>query len=188
MKDIKGYKGIYAITRNCRVWSYSRIIRKKSRWGNIITYKWGGNWLKTNTTKDGKWYQSISFGHSKNKNRKGFKVHRLVAQAYIPNPLNLPEVNHKNGIKNDNRVENLEWCSRKQNLEHGFKINPISKRKYQRGSKNFWAKLTEKQVRKIKKECIFFKQGKSARAFAKKYGVSSPTIQGIINGIYWKHI
>ena len=52
-----------------------------------------------------------------NKKRKSFKVHRLVAQAYIPNPLNLPQVNHINGVKDDNRVENLEWCDNQRNCE-----------------------------------------------------------------------
>jgi hypothetical protein len=54
--------------------------------------------------------------------RKCVKAHRLVAMAFIPNPDNLPEVNHKNGIKSDNRVENLEWCTRSQNAKHAYKL------------------------------------------------------------------
>lgn len=53
---------------------------------------------------------------------KHVSVHRLVAQAFIPNPNNLPEVNHINGHKNDNRVANLEWASRSDNLKHSFRV------------------------------------------------------------------
>lgn len=52
--------------------------------------------------------------------QKNVKAHRLVAMAFLPNPDNLPEVNHKNGVKSDNRLENLEWCSRSQNAKHAY--------------------------------------------------------------------
>lgn len=73
-------------------------------------------------------YVRVSLIHNSSKKPKTTYVHRLVAEAFIPNPQNLPEVNHINGKKSDNRVENLEWCDKSYNMKHaikslGFKAN-----------------------------------------------------------------
>ena len=69
-----------------------------------------------------KGYLCVLLYRGSKRNRRSFLVHRLVAQAFLPNPANLPQVNHLNGQKRDNRVLNIEWCTQSQNMRHACAI------------------------------------------------------------------
>lgn len=108
---------------NYQVSNYGRI----KRLAHVITFLQNGTLkrrhiseqilkirLSEKSIKQNKRYGRIS--------KNNTPIHRLVAQAFIPNPDNKPQINHKNGIKTDNRVENLEWCSAQENLIHAVKV------------------------------------------------------------------
>ena len=102
-------------------------------------------------------------------------LHRLVAQAFIENLDSKREVNHKNGNKLDNRVENLEWCTRGENMRHAKREGLIP---YVTNGKLDVSKA--KEIRDKHKTGKFFQ-----RHLAEMYGVSVPTINGIVNNKHW---
>jgi len=130
-------------------------------------------------TKTKKGYLQIQLSY--NKKIKTVFVHRLVAEAFIPNPENKPQVNHINGIKTDNRVENLEWSTNSENIKHAYDNGLLSKI----GEKHSNNKLNENKVLTIRK---LFKNGLSPLKIAKKYGVSRSCIYHVIKYNTWKHI
>ena len=120
-KPIKGYENKYEVSNLGRIKSLKRIIKADFHFGNTRTYK--ERILKVGNVRG---YQQVNLldGNSKHK-----YVHRLVAEAFLDNPNNYPVINHINGDKTDNRVENLEWCTQKENINHAWKTGLVDKEK-----------------------------------------------------------
>lgn len=109
-------------------------------------------------------------------------VHRVVAQTFIGNPKRLAEVNHINCCKSDNSVDNLEWCSRNDNLIHAYANNLRNAKR----TKNARCKLTESDVAYIKKNYIKGDKKYGAKILADRFGVAHQTICAVVSGQNWK--
>jgi hypothetical protein len=105
-------------------------------------------------------------------------INVLVATAFIPNPENKPEVNHKNSNRLDNRVKNLEWNTKSENQKHAHKYGFHD----MKGIRNGRSKITERDVKKI------FKMSGSLSSIGKKYGLGISAIHRIKIGLAWTHI
>jgi len=139
-----------------------------------------GKPLKTYLTKKG--YLKARVATGKKEQLSSFFVHRAVAEAFIPNPENKPQVNHINGIKTDNRVENLEWVTSKENIVHGHKNLLYNFM----GENNNQSKLKETDVKEIKK--LLQNPKIKGVNIAAKYNVSKYLISSIKTEKAWKHI
>lgn len=120
---------------------------------------------------------------SKDGTNTTIRIHRLVAEIFIPNPNNLPEVHHKDGNKINNHISNLVWSTTKDNIIESWKMG-LSTPNF--GSANGAAKLTEEDVKNIR---ITINNGTyNTKKLAQKYGVTTGTINNIITKRNWKHI
>jgi len=151
-KDVIGYKGFYQV----------------SNFGNVR--KINGTIL---TQSNSHGYRTVRL--TKNKLRKNGSVHRMVAEAFIPNPKKYLEINHIHPDKTLNTVVNLEWCSRLHNVQHANKNNLI----------NYSKKLTENEVKEIRK---LTKKSLTNREIACRFGISDSTVCEIKYKKTWRHV
>lgn len=151
---ISGYGGRYAVSRDGRIFTCNKELSQHVK----------NKYLTVHFSVSGK--------------RIGKTVHRLVAEAFIPNPENKPFVNHLDGDKLNNNDWNLEWATAKENTQHALKIGLIPV-----GEKSVSSLLTDAQVSSMRKEV-----GKTNRVLAKEYGLSVQAVGYILRGVSWKHL
>ena len=166
-RDIPEYDGLYQASDYGRI----RTISGKAsecRGGNFVMKPFVDDcgYLRIALYKEGKY--------------RKFKVHRLVAFAFVPNPDNLPEVNHINGLKTDNRPCNLEWMTRRDNSLHAIKYGLQGI-----GEKSPRAKMTEKQVLDIRAD---YMSGISFTEILSKYNTPYHATYKVITNKNWKHL
>ena len=179
MKDIEGYEGSYAVTNQGQIWSYPKTVKVGSNGGFRHD---DGKWLSATKAKSGKNHLRVYL--AKDGIKTAMLVHRAVASAYIENINSFPFINHIDGDPMNNSVDNLEWCTAKQNAQHatnmGMNMPPV-----QKGNRNSQAKLTEDQVRAIRRQ---YEQVKNCSAIARTYGVCPKTVNDIIHNKRWSNL
>jgi DNA-binding transcriptional regulator YiaG len=147
--------------------------------GNYIVYSDGKVWSKTrNLFLEGRIDYRHGY-HSYRIDRKWKLAHRLVGECFIENPKNLPEINHKDGNKLNNHLENLEWSTKSYNMNHAYATGLC----YTQGENHPKSFLTEKQVKEIREL-----KNLTQSQIAKMYGVHRALIGKILNRKTWKHI
>ena len=185
MKDIRGYVGNYAITQDGQVWSYPK---------------------ESNTNKKGKWlkpgiggkYRGVGRGYLqvilyKGNRPRGFRIHRLVAEAFVPNPFHKTQVNHMDGDTLNNNIRNLEWVTGSENIKHAYRVGLRVVSQKMRDS----ARTTSIENNKLKRSLsyelaqkirsTFASEKTTYRAIAKRFYTTPRVVTGIIKNECYKH-
>lgn len=186
-KDIKDYEGLYQVSNLGRV--------KRLEWKRFSLDKWQTmkeKILKQTISTTGYWHISLN----KNGNHNTYKVHRLVARAFIPNSDDLPCINHKDNNPLNNKVENLEWCTYKYNnyKDHNKKLS--QSRLGKKASDETRQKLRDSNPKMLSVQCIETEIiYKSINEASRKTGVDASSISKVCKGKYktaggfhWKYV
>lgn len=169
--DVQGYEDLYKISNT------GIVIRKETVFGDINNRKrvFPQKIVKPSATNNG--YLELNL--RKNKKSKRYLHHRLMAETFIPNPENKPFVNHKDGNKQNNSIENLEWVTPSENNKHAFDTNLKEISNYQKTiAAIFFQKFSYEEINKINQ---LYKNGKTQKEIAEIYNVKQGCISDIIN-------
>jgi hypothetical protein len=170
-KDIKGYEGYYQVSNLGRVKSLNRYVKYPNGSLRLFKEKILCQYIMSNG------YYTVCLAQVK---KKVHLVHRLICKTFLKNTEEKRTVNHINGIKTDNNLMNLEWCSYSENQKHAHRLG-LSDTK---GEKNAASKLTEQQAKEIK----YGHKGLTQTEIAKIYGIDRRTVSNIRLEKRWKHI
>lgn len=168
-KDVPRYEGLYQVSNFGRIKSF--VVSKKGR-------------IRKGVSAQG--YPQVQLKGNGNGTFESGKIHRLVAMVFIPNPNNLPEVNHIKGDRGDCRAWMLEWSTSSDNMKHAYRI--LGKRnnlENQKGEGHYNAKFKREDIIKIRSLAL---EGKTPTEIAKMYGEKTGSICRIINRKRWAHI
>lgn len=172
-KDIKNYEGLYQISNTGKVKRLSKIILGKNGTKQLIKEKI----MNGSITFNG----YVRVGLSKNGKVTKIRIHRLVAETFIPNPNNLKQINHIDGDKTNNNINNLEWVTPSENIKHAYRnkliIAPKGKKSSLYGKRNGLCKNSKKVIC-ITTDTIF----DSIIEIERKYGISHQSISECCKG------
>lgn len=176
MKDVFGFEGLYSVTIDGKVWRHDKAVpvgvnggvdHRDARWLN--PYKLKG-YKRVHLAIDGKKFARF--------------VHRIVAEAFLPNPQKLPLVNHIDGDKTNNSVSNLEWCTAKENSDHAYKTG-LHKASRSFGEANGQAKVNSETVKAMRQ---LFKQVGNTAEVARQFGLNPKHAYDICHYKRWSHV
>lgn len=170
-RDVVGYEGLYKVSNNGLIKNVPRTYKMKD--GRNRTIK--EQYMKFMVDKDG--YNRV--GLRRNGKQRKFYVHRLVARAFIPNEEEKPQVNHIDGVKNNNFYQNLEWCTHKENRAHAAENGLVPD---QWGTKNPNVKITKEDAMLIRK---MRKENKKLKEIATTIGTSESNVKNVVYGYTW---
>jgi hypothetical protein len=174
-KKIKKFNNEYEVSNLGNIRSVHGIVTRSNGW----KYTRESKQLKPSLNRSGYLAGAVCI----DKKITPYIIHRLVAEEFIPNPLNKLEVNHINGNKLDNRVENLEWMTRQENMTHAYENGLV---RILKGSEIGTSILNEEQVKEIRSK--FIPRVYSRVKLAKEYNISEATIKDILYKRTWTHL